>query len=232
MDFEDYRAAIDFLELKGKKLMNHEVKDYATTGVPVNNFRILKKNGRTFYAIFSNVFKVIIEETLIKSCQEYPTNFGTGCAIDVLAAIYQLQPMNNFEWYKNFLKSEQFCFFVEIKNGRILDNALRLDLYRELKIGKNGKEEFIGGLFHVLKHFSYYGTPLSTGKELNDLQNIEQLIINLGIGFFFEKRDYINDSTYIVLYSISPVYNLKLVFYHEINSNVSFIKTIHLERKK
>jgi hypothetical protein len=50
------------------------------------------------------------------------------------------------------LQNYRVCAYIfEAENGDVVDRMLRLDLFRLLKRDKNGRHEFVGGLFHALK---------------------------------------------------------------------------------
>ena len=79
---------------------------------------------------------------------------------------------------------------------------LRLDLFRELKQVPNEKRkwEFIGGILHVLKHFSFSDRNLSTGRDINNVPNIEYVIFLIIKAFYKSKGEFDESGkNYIVL---------------------------------
>lgn len=81
----------------------------------------------------------------------YPVKFGTGNAKVVIEAIYNIEPTGDIEWFTKFLCSEQFCYVMKDKAGKIRNNILRIDLYRQLDERKDSNGwEFTGGIFHAL----------------------------------------------------------------------------------
>ncbi len=235
MNYQDFLTARKFIEEKAMGLMRHEKKGYAKAGFPPQNYTVYNIKERYFYAVGTNIFRgIIYDGVLLEAIKQFPLNFGTGNAISVIHAINKIEPL--YGRTKNIiriLQNENFCYIIENDKGKIPDKILRLDLFRHLKPVKHKKRkyEFVGGIFHALKHFSYQGAPLSTGKDNNNLVNPSQ-IIELAIrAFYFEKGEFIDNLTYISHINLDEGYKMKFVFYHEPNTQVFFIKTIYKTAK-
>jgi hypothetical protein len=113
--YEDYKTAQEFIKKKSLHLMKHEGKNYAKVSFPVQNYRIYPIRGRLFYCAMTNVFKEIMRGVLAEAIQKYPQKFGTGNAMDVIDAIYQIEPVFfDLPGFVEFLRSEQFCYVMEI----------------------------------------------------------------------------------------------------------------------
>ncbi len=227
LNLEEYKIVSNFIKDKSALLMDHEKKDYAKTGIAINNYRLLQLEGKRYYLIPTNLFKsIIIENNLALANQKFPHLFGTGNAKDVVQSIYNLEPWFDLKRFIEILQTEQFCYVVEVINDKVQEKLLRIDLYRDLKVNKNGGFDFVGGIFHCYKHFSYKGNPLSTSKEINDLEHPRVLISKIINTFFNGTVTKVDESTYI---SEIEIYGkqLRLVFYLEEKTGVYFIKTVH-----
>lgn len=230
MNYDDFKAARDFISHKALQLMKHEDKEYAKTGFPPQNYTVYPIQNRVFYSVGTNVFLAIVRDVLPEAIKKFPDKFGTGNAMDVLTAIYDTQPMFDFDRFVKFLQTEQFSVLVENEKGEIKDKILRIDLFRKLD---EGGKVFTGGIFHAFKHFSMNGTNLSTGQDINDVPSPEKVIDLAVKAFFLEEheqsiRSHLNFESRI---EINDKYCLKFVFYYEANTGVYFIKTIHIEPK-
>ena len=227
MTWEEFQRTREFIEKKSLDLMKHETKDAAKVGFPINNYRKYLLQGKTFYCIKSNVFKAIIEEYLAQAQKKYPEKFGTGNAIDVIEAIYNLEPTFDLNRFIEFLQNEQFAYIIESKDGEITDKILRIDLFRKLDENEKGQKEFTGGIFHSFKHFSIDNINLSTGQDIHNIQYPEQLLHLATEAFFIAEGNHENPKKLVSFVSMDDNYNLKFVFYLEENTQVYFIKTIH-----
>lgn len=234
MTYYDYHAAQTFLEKKALGLMGHENKDMAKTGFPIEFYTVYPIYGKIFYSAASNVFRHIIAKgILLEAVSQYPQRFGTGDALDVVEAIRLVEPsFDTTERHAEFLQHEQFCFIMENIDGIIQDKVLRIDLFREIKKNKEGDQEFIGGILHAFKHFSYNGVNLATGMDINDIQNPEK-IIGLAIkAFFMPEEIEQTPKGFNGRISLNDKYWLRFSFYLEQVNGVHFINTVHKERKK
>lgn len=232
MEWEDFRAARDFLEKKSLGLMSHEKKNHATVGAPPQNFRIYHIRGRTFYAVHTNVFLVIMDSVLLEAVITYPEKFGTGEAHNVIEAIRLIEPTFEHERFVEFLLNEQFCYIIENRNGVILDKVLRIDLFRQLDVEATGKHEFTGGILHAFKHFSYNGTNLSTSNVIHDILRADHVIGLAASTFFFNDDIPANQKKFKSETELDDKHNLRFAFYYEENTGVYFINSIYKVNKK
>ena len=231
MNWEEFQKTRKFIEDKSLALMKHETKGSAKAGFPIDNYARYFLHGRTFYCVKSNVFKAIIEEYLLRAQKQFPEKFGTGNAMDVIEALYNIEPTFDLERFVDFLQNEQFAYIIESKDGEIVDKILRIDLFRKLDEKHGGQKEFTGGIFHSLKHFSIENINLSTGKDINNILYPEQLLHMAAEAFFITEGKHKDASQLVSFVKLDDIYNLKFVFYLEQHTDVYFIQTIYKEGK-
>jgi hypothetical protein len=234
MTWEEFQKTRVYVEKKALNLMSHEKKNDTPTGVPVNNYRLFHKEGRTFYSVQINTFMVVADDYLREAQLRYPEKFGTGNAYDVIEALRLIQPL----WFRDaqemaeFLAKDKCTYVFESEGGEVIDRMLRLDLFRMIKNDKKGNPEFIGGLLHALKHFSKDGINYSTGSSNHELHNTQTLVGEIINAFFTIDGTFETPDQYVVLRPYENDYNLKFVFYREANTGVFFLKTVYKEPKK
>lgn len=229
ISYENFQASRKFMEQKGSALMHHEKKDGAKVGVPINNYLIYGDDEIQYYLVRSNVFMHLVDGMIMEAKDQFPEYFGTGDASDVIDGLLKHYPYGEKDWYIDFLKDEQFCYIMQLKNGTFSDKILRVDLFRQYKENAKGKKEFVGGLFHMLKHFSHGGIPLSTGKGETEIVHINELLTNIAIAFFTNPHIEEQQDSYVIKVSLSEKYQLRIVLYYEVNTGVYFIRTAHKE---
>jgi len=223
-----YRQIQKIIEEKALLLKKHEDKNHAITNIPFSNYVCIEIRGRTFVLIFSTIHKIIIEINLLKAIQKYPDKFGTGNALDVLTAIYDIEPFYKLDDFIEILKSEKFCYVVELKQDVVdQDNILRIDLFRHVKpLSSNPKMfEFIGGLFHCFKHFSYNDVPLSTDKNKKNVFQPINVLYDIIQTFYFGKR--LNPRRLEVEFFPDVKHVWHLGCYFEENTGIYFVNTFY-----
>ena len=231
MSHEEFKRTRKYVEEKALALMSHEKKNDAVAGVPLENYRIFQLRGRVFYSVQVNTFMVIADEFLDRAQEQTPEKFGTGNAHDVIEALHLVNPLFDIKWFTDFLKHEKCAYIFEAEDGEVVDRVLRLDLFRHIKLDKEGNPEFIGGLFHALKHFSRNGINYSTGKSNHELPTPQALVAEIVEAFFSVDGVFETPNVYVVLKDYDAVYNLKFIFYREENTGVFFLKTVYKEPK-
>lgn len=227
LKIEEYKIVREFIKKKSVLLMDHEKKNHAKVGIAINNYEVIEIGEKRFYVIPTNMFKAIIERNIIIASTKFPERFGNGNAKDVIKAIYDLEPWFTLERFIEILQTEQFCYIVEIIDGEIQEKLLRIDLYRDIKENSIGGSDFIGGIFHCYKHYSFQGLPLSTNKEINDLENPKELVYKIINAFFTGKVKEVDENTFVSEVEINENEKLRLVFYYEKITGVYFVKTAH-----
>lgn len=236
----DYDNEYKRLQERAKRISKilgiHENKNLVKSTFPYVNYRKVEIDGHDFYYGGTNIFLVVLEIVLIDAIKLFPKNFGNGNAVSVLHALNKSRFLHSR--LKDAIRiygNENFVWVYDDLQDDSENRILRLDLFRKLdKIPqKKRKWDFTGGIFHALKHFSLKGQPLSTGNDINDVQNIEQILYLIIKAFFLLPGSFNeNGNTYTVLFDYNATYNLKFIFYHETNTKVYFLKTIYKEKKK
>lgn len=228
-----YKMVKDVVKEKSLLLKDHEKKGFCHAVVPFTDYVIRKIGGKTFCLVPNNVFNLIIHQNLIRAQKKYPERFGNGNARDVIRALYDIEPLKDFDFFVEMLSREQFCYIVEINNDTDINpKVLRLDLYRKIEPNKDGGFDFVGGIFHCFKHFRYMGIPLSTGTDKNELAHPTNLILRIIEAFFVRTLKKKSKDTLISEYALNDSYHLKFVFYYEKETKVYFIKTTYLKNNR
>lgn len=245
----EYAELRDYLEKKTNCLWKHETavqrdrneeeKNYYQGGFsPYNCFPYDSVNGMHYGIAYTCSFEKTIEH-FDRAFKKYPERFGTGDASDILKALYDAMVIlgdNLFNWtidrYQEHIQTEDCLYAVPKVNGYFSDDFLRIDLFRMLKNSENNPDhkEFVGGLFHVLDHFSMGGRNLATGNDINDVASVCD-VIYLIIDAFSQK-DKVSENEYCATVPYDTRHRLRIAFYKEVESGAFYIKTAHLERAK
>lgn len=231
-EFKNLKARIEKISLA---LMKHENKNYAKIGFPISNYRKVSLDNKPYYYVGSNIFLITIETVLTEAMELFPKNFGNNNAVTVLHALNKTRFLHNRQKDANRIYgSENFIYIFDNEQDGLHNKILRLDLFRRLdKIPiLKRKYEFTGGVFHALKHFSKNNKPLSTGNEINNLCNPEDIIFLTLKAFFIDKGVFKEDKVYIVEQDYNLKYNLRYVFFLEIVTQTYFLSTIYRVKKK
>ena len=131
-------------------LMEKEHKEFCLNKVSRNNWIIMEN----YVIVPSPLFKrFILNKGYMKVVESFPEKLGSSDDCEIIRAIKSSNDMyNNMredEFY-DFLRNENMAYVFEIKDGAVSDKILRLDLFRFI----NKDNEFKGGIFHILKHFT------------------------------------------------------------------------------
>ncbi|MFV8344217.1 hypothetical protein [Flavobacterium sp. XS2P39] len=214
----------------------HENKNFIKVRFPEPNYRKISIENSDFFYGGTNIFLGLIDKYILEAQDKFPEKFGNNNAATVLSALNKTRYLHHrlidaIRIYKN----ENFIWVYDnLTNGK--DNRiLRLDLFRMLKPVpfEKRKWEFIGGILHVLKHFSFNGKNLSTGKDINDVTNVEQVIFMIIEAFYITDGEFDDKGEkYTVYLKLNDKYNLKLAFFREKSTNVYFINTAHKQKIK
>lgn len=235
ISYEEYRELQNRAENVALKLMKHEGKDYAKFKFPQTNYRKISIDNKDFYYSGTNIFLGIIEIYLIEAVNKFPLNFGNGNAISVLRALNLTRFLSGrlrdaIRIYQN----ENFIWVYDNVQEKPENKILRIDLFRKLDKVRHvkRKKEFTGGIFHALKHFSFYGKSLSTGKDSNDIKHSEEIIFLIIRAFFLNTDEFKNENSHVTFIKLNEKYDLKFIFYFEPKTNVYFLKTIYKVKRK
>lgn len=222
-----------FIIKKSSSLMKSEGKTFAKIAFDESHFSQIIYNNRKFVIISTNVFSKILESVLTVACTKYPENFGTGDFNKVLEAIYNIEKFGDMDHFCDFLKTEQFAWILEAIDNTVNKNVLRVELFRTVKPTKEdtSKTEFVGGAFHLFKHFTYKGIPLSTKKENTAISHPSSLLELLIDGFYFNELIQKTESKYKSTMICSTTSVLDYAFYRNIDADVYFINSIIYKSK-
>ena len=230
----------EYNELKEKvkneliSLAKHEEKNSYTTQVAINNcyVRNLSENMQ-LYQIYTLGFLPIVERDYLKALTDTPECFGTRNAKDIVHALFLQAQKHNWVWdeerYTEYLSNEIFCLMLCRTDGIFCNNMLRVDLFRHLRVSKTHKDcfDFVGGIFHALKHFSVGEQCASIyPNQKVQLYDVEQLLWPKALAFYegtWRKGKYPNTFETEVLYLKK---NMTLEFYKDGDRHISFVNSI------
>ena len=210
------------------------LKNWFWAGYDASKYTKAVINGQTYIIAAGNIITGIIGDVLPEACQHYPESFGTHDAHAVVKAIYDEHPepgYNNMDEYEQHLSFEQFAIVFHIdQDGNVDHKALRLDLFRQIKPekGDKTKHEFIGGLLHALKHYTYNGFPLSTNHENFPLNHPTE-IIGYIIDAFFQSPHTQSGKGWHTTTTMPSGYDLKCGYFQETVANVYFLNTAYVK---
>ena len=244
--FADFQA---FLGSKAAKLFEHEIAIQKKKRQEMEekpgywghysyaNCFFCDVDGLRINLAANNGFIWMTKKQYLESFIKNPDLFGTGDALDVLKALYLNSGFKNtgycfLRYIDVCLAYETCCYAFFQEDDKYNDDFLRIDLFREIKpsIDNPEKLEFIGGLFHALKHFSYQGRNLSIGNEVGHTE-VDYLddIIKLCIKAFVCKQTEGKGKDYVFDLPLDGGKTLKFVFYKENDSKAFYIKSVHLK---
>jgi hypothetical protein len=239
---QEYDELMAFMESRILDLWTHENKvneskgkepvTYTQTGFPITNIFKCGNADKCYYLIFNNAFLNLVNGQLETATKWYPTLFGTGNPHDVIHALYKTSgfcPTLDESVYEEFLANKT-CYVIYKRNAQLCDDILRIDLFRFIDVGRDGREDFIGGLLHALKHYSINGINLSINQDQNDISNVPQVIELIAEAFESREKDEEKENDYIAFRQLDGTHRLKFVFYYEQESGVFFISTSRKER--
>lgn len=190
-------------------------------------------NDSQLFRIYSPAFINVIENDYISALKETPELFGTGNAKDVIHALFIQAQQSGWPYdedrYMEYLSNEHFCLLLCKRPLGFDPNVLRIDLFRIIEESKDspGCFDFVGGLFHALKHFSVNEQCASLLPNQNvNLYDIEQLIMPIADAFFMGVWG--NGKKLDSFQSVTSFLNKQftLAFFRESQSNVSFVDSL------
>lgn len=231
---EEFKRIRTIFKREMKRLAAHENKDAFYGQVAINScYTRMLNPDMQLYQMFTPHFLVVIEQYYLNALKENPECFGTYDAKDVIHALYLQACRHGFTHdensYAEYLSKECFCLLICKNKDKLLDNVLRIDLFRSIKESKvdSGCFEFVGGIFHALKHYSIEEQCASICPNQNViLYDVEQLIWPIAKAFF---EDVHVQGNRVNTFEASTTYlnkTMTLVFYNEMNNNVSFVNSL------
>lgn len=236
---EEHQALSQFIKMKSKALFDHENSNGHPRNVFIGQmawgdcFKVDICDGINLYFAFSRLIRTIIEVTLPAAMEHIPEAFGKKDATAIIQALKETYPYyQSDERFESFLARENCIYVAKNTNGVFADELLRLDLFRLIK--KNPSEEsidFIGGLFHAMKHFDL-DKRLFWSPNHQCSTDMYELIIHLSKGFF-RNREIRKKNDRISYYSSLDVEDgrrLVADYYKEQDSDVFFLNTCLIQR--
>lgn len=232
---EKYRQISSILEKRTKTIWEYENKSREVKGekeleMYQYGFSIADcynaiADGISLFFIFNYSFLNTVSDKILSAIDKYPHSFGTGNAQDVIDALYKLSNMG-FPKEDFFLYLQDFacCYILYEYNNVLSNNLLRVDLLRYMKDNETThKKDFVGGLFHSLKHFSKDGKNLSVGKDVNDVSRIDDILIYISRAFIECGQNKPKDNT--VEIPTTDNKRMRIVFYYDEDKDTYYLKT-------
>ena len=201
-----------------RKLAQHEAKD-SYCGINMYESYATNVSGWDFIFMPTTGF--------IKMCVYYDAKFANIDKTDAYSIVDSyLSEFNIDKQAKaDFLSNEKCAYYIKA-NGEEIDRVLRLDLFRMIK-DLNGREEFVGGLFHAMKHFSLNGSNYAYGNDDNESFDIRHIAYLAACAFC---QPLIQSDTKTNVYESTVEVGskkYKAVFFYESISEIYFLNTIY-----
>ena len=246
IDRQEYDNLMKYLQPIFRKIWEHENEQRNKVGKALNVFQFrypicncirykTENCDEYFYVIYSTGFLKTISQQIILAQQQYPEKFGTGNADDVIEAFYSVSGYIAFGDKNAFLDYliDYNCCYVVYKNNGLFSDVLKIDLLRRILPNKKvpSKSDFVGGLLHVLKHFSVEGKNLATGNDVNNVFDIRHIIYLIAMAFTLKKQCNKDYRIYEAFQKIDKGM-MRASFYKEEVANVYYLKTYFKDRKK
>lgn len=228
----EYKEISDIFQKEMKAIALHEGKNSWYGGVPKKNCFVRKLyESILLYQMVTPAFVTFISEVYLNALNNHQELFGTGNAKDVIHALYLESNARNWDEarYIEYLSKEVFCLLICKNKDFFFKDVLRIDLFRDIRESKTSKGnfDFVGGIFHALKHFSIEGISASISPNQKvDLYDVEQLIWPIAHAFYIGTW---NNGNRKNTYESSIKYlgkNFTLEFYKENSLNVSFVNSV------
>ena len=231
---EEHQALSEFIKMKSKALFDHENANGHPRNVFIGQmawgdcFKVVICDGNDLYFAFSRLIRTIIEVTLLDAMNHFPESFGRRDASAIIQALKETYPYyQSYERFESFLARENCIYVAKNTNGVFADELLRLDLFRLIKKNpKDGSVDFIGGLFHAMKHFDL-DKRLFWSPNHQCSTDMYELIILLSTGFFLDREIREKDERISYHSSLEVKDGRCLVanYYKEQDSEVFFLNT-------
>ena len=151
-----------------------------------NCYAFERDHQKQLYIIPYYPFYNFLIELLPHAIFKFHDMFGTGNAMNVITAIYNVsgyEHIGSVNDYQQYLIDHAYCYFLlRDENGSLSDRIFRLDLFRHILPNEKNENvfDFDGGLMHAFRHCSWNGRKLSSGKGEIYLKSIWDLPLLLG----------------------------------------------------
>lgn len=242
---QEYDELMAYLKPIFWKIWNHENNerkkvgkslDAFQFGFPINNIwlYLTEKNGEKFYVICNVGFFTMISRQIKTAQTQYSEKFSTGNADDVIDALYWVsnyRELGDKNAYLDYLV-DHCCSYVVYRVNDEFGDVLRIDLLRAIMPNKKipGKNDVVGGLLHVLKHFSLDGKNLATGTDKNDVFDVMHIIYLIAMAFRLKKPVKGNFCKYEALQKLQSGTG-HAVFYRNPDTGVYYLNTYFYDKR-
>ena len=183
---------------------------------------------RIVYFLPTTRFETFRRKSLPKILCDNPTIFKEKDACEIMDMLYEAS--NYKSWHRTkyeycHLIAEETCAYVVIQhNGQLENRLLRIDFFRLIQYNQTiKKNEFVGGLFHEMNHFSFTGA--NEGDSLRSINHLIGIIINA----FCQLPDKCQEDTIDMLLPEVNGKPLRLILYQELKNEVFYIKSLYFD---
>lgn len=199
-------------------------------------------------------FDKMIDALYYDAINNHDEMFGTRNATDILKALYHEDPYSDcidgfgrkglesevygLDAFAERLSQDNFCLYVKEINGKLSKEILRIDLFRHYKKESehSTRYAFTGGLFHIFKHFSIEGKPMSILKENINIPTIHYLLKLAVLGFWKEERipdlNHKQGNSYSIVKDTIINSSIMVNYYTDENSRISFVNSMRKANEK
>ena len=235
LNTEELKMVHNKIRLQLQKLYKHETNkrncNIFQMGFPLGLCYIQKTCNGDIYVLRNNKFCNVIDDYNKKFLEK---SIDKSTPKNIYASLYPYCE----DWYKSLYGIEDYSYFTDegcayvipansIENNDKPVKILRIDLFR--MISKDGKD-FTGGLFHVLQHFSINNVNLSYKNDIFDIFDIHHIVYLIASAFAGSlEKDIKEKDTYIGHLEYKSK-DLIAVFYYEADSEVYYVKSLHIKK--
>lgn len=218
------------------------------------NRRDIKTNRREFFQglspytfeqlTFNGKVIVIWSLKFVNMLTRFQEIATTDMALDAnlilehILSDYRPNKTNKRRKYLLKYAQQEACAYYVVKNeDGSIKRILHLDLVRNIKPNpkRNNRPEFTGGLFHVLKHFSFNGKNLTYENDVCDVPDVFRVANLAGTSFAGDLR-MISQTDKMIKYETNyPISETKMLwayFSQEVESGVYFLDSLVVKSVK
>lgn len=238
--FDSMDEYIEFRQNLEEKVYNYwQLKDPNGGHVSAfgwDNCGKLDYEKRCFCVAYTTTFDGMIKDQYLRAFITFPEKYNTGEAMDIIESLYKTNGFSStnmsLDEYLNFLLEDVNCF-VNLKfNGVLDEELLKIELFHELRPNEKDdtRKSFSGGLFQLLKYFSFRDKNLSTecdeGISVSSLREIVALCI---MAFADKQMMDGNEEMAFAYQQVSKEKRIKYMYRKEKGLNVFYIESVSLE---
>lgn len=256
----DWKRVSDFLYQRTREINRHENgirneqrqkgSEYALPNIDaffrqiaINQyFSFDCEKGVSIHALPTPLFNRVIEEDFRQILLEDKLAFATDNPYSIIETLRLKFPNADFfsmESYTEALRDDAYCFFIKEENNVFEPSIFKLDLFRHIREDKkeskqNGHAlyEFVGGYFHILKHFALWGTQFTSKSSSILIRSPWELPNTLALIYFNNLGHTPFYGNVMELRHHMYNHDWSLAFYLEQTTNVAYLKTCHIKKSK